>query len=85
MAYSYIQDYAEACILFKKIEGTKGLYEIQLPIEAETEKAICFNTYSGFLDHKRNKWIPKSQCEIIENPTFGKRVFVTNWAYNQLT
>ena len=62
--------------------------EIQLPIISETDKAICFDTYAGHLDHVKKVWIPKSQM-IIKDTICGvgtliKQYFVKNWLLSKL-
>lgn len=58
--------------------------EIQLPVIGETEKAICFDTYSGYLPKEKKAWIPKSQMKIINmGPDSGIRYFVKKWLYTK--
>lgn len=62
--------------------------EVQMEIISETEKAICFNTYSGHLDHIKKVWIPKSQM-IIKDTICGdgsqiKQYFVATWLLSKL-
>lgn len=58
--------------------------EIQLPIVGETEKAICFNSYNGYLEKEKKVWIPKSQMKIIEmGADSGIRYFVKKWLYTK--
>lgn len=66
----------------------KQFDEIQLEVLAETDKAICFNTYSGHLDHTKKVWIPKSQIIIKDTEcgdgTIIKQYFVKNWLLSKL-
>lgn len=58
--------------------------EIQLPVIGETEKAICFDTYTGYLPKEKKVWIPKSQMKIIEmGSDSGIRYFVKKWLYTK--
>lgn len=58
--------------------------EVQLPVIGETEKAICFDTYNGYLPKEKKVWIPKSQMKIIEmGADSGIRYFVKKWLYTK--
>lgn len=65
---------------------TSGYFECQLPIISETEKAICFDTYSGYLNKEKRVWIPKSQIQIVSfsKDDCGKRYFIKKWLYRSL-
>ena len=62
--------------------------EIQLEVLQETEKAICFNAYAGYLDNIKKVWIPKSQMIIKDticgDGTIVKQYFVKNWLLHKL-
>ena len=63
--------------------------EVQLDIIAETDKAICFDTYSGHLNHIKKVWIPKSQMIIKDTEcgdgTIIKQYFVKTWLLSKLS
>lgn len=61
-----------------------GYFEVQLSVISETEKAICFNTYYGDLNHIKKTWIPKSQMKIIDlGENAGTRYFIKNFLSNK--
>lgn len=65
---------------------TANYFECQLPILNETEKAICFDTYTGYLANTRPTWIPKSQMRIVDlGKDSGIRYFVKNWLHSKLS
>jgi hypothetical protein len=66
--------------------SSSGFFECQLPVINETGKAICFDNYTGHLNHQKPVWIPKSQMEIVDGTGegFGIRYFIKNWLYSKL-
>lgn len=71
---------------YRSLNGANSGYtEIQLPVLAETEKAICFDNYTGYLNHTKPVWMPKSQMQIVDGGAeFGVRYFVKNWLITKL-
>lgn len=69
---------------YRRLNNDNQYFECQLEIIAETEKAICFNNYRGYLPKKQGVWIPKSQMQFIEHKDFGRRVFIKNWLLSKL-
>ena len=62
---------------------TSEWIEVQLPILAETEKAICFDSCrADFGSHA--VWIPKSQMRILDlGEDSGIRYFIKVWLYKK--
>ena len=73
-------------IKYNELSNSKsGYFECQLPVITETEKAICFDSYNGYLNHNKQIWIPKSQCVILNlGIEIGTRYFIKNWLFNKL-
>lgn len=73
---------------YREISSDPNYFETQLPIICETEKAICFNIYSGHLPKEKAAWIPKSQMVIVKFGNgvgeIGDRYFVKNWLASKL-
>ena len=63
-----------------------GYFECQMPILAESAKAICFDADKTDSSHHRGVWIPKSQMQVI-NATVASdtRYFIKNWLYQKLS
>ena len=70
------------------MEIMQQFQEVQLEVVNETDKAICFNNYSGHLNHVKNVWVPKSQMIIKDTEcgdgTITKQYFVKNWLISKL-
>ena len=67
-----------------------GYFEIQLPIIAETERAICFDNSRSDLGKPVPVWIPKSQMKVVEyelaedfifSQHSNNRHFAKNWLH----
>lgn len=60
-----------------------GYFECQMQVLKETDKAICFNKYAGYLNHEKPVWVPKSQMVILDlgKNEAGTRYFIKNWLY----
>lgn len=60
--------------------------QVQLPVIAETEKAICFQVGISWIDKGSPVWIPKSQMHIViktevmlGEPFIDRRFYVATW------
>lgn len=72
---------------YRKLSAnTAEYFECQLPILAESEKAVCFDASQSHLStNHKGVWLPKSQMIILdmgEDSNF--RYFVKNWLYAKI-
>lgn len=77
----------EAIEQYRKLSAnTTEYFECQLPVVAETEKAICFDADRGHLNKTKEVWLPKSQMVILDlgRNDGGIRYFVKNWLYPKI-